>query len=790
MTATFTVTTGPIPNVISLSLYPAPAATSTLPSTRDLFWEWLVENFTRHEQVEQKEDARGWSPAILQEGTTRADANVEAISCAVLDFDHTTTKDRAETRRHLKALNLAHVIYSTFQSTREAPRFRVIIPFVTPFLIGEDWAQGKREWERFYGQLRELFPGSDSSTHEPSRFYYWPSSAEDPEAFRLTGGGTTFAYTSEGEALDWRGWVDGIEIITIAPVQNGHVTPQKPVPDHRPLGTTALRFFIEGEDGRERTQRDAALGAARDCWRAGKSEAEAIELVGQGIHNSPTLKADDPWTDRDVIRLVHSIYTSEPTPLNPTATLTLHGQPSDAVNKAEEILSDAKHHLTDLGNARRLVRLYGAQMRYCERLGGWYVYDGIRWQPDETKAVERLARDMLPTIYNEAADATFEERKAIAKWALTSESRSHLDAMVALAAAEPGIAVGPAQFDQDPWLLNTQNGTLDLRTHELRPHAPSDYLTKCVATLYDPEATCPVWDAFLVRILPDHEVRKFVQKVAGYSLTGSTRERVFLILYGGGANGKSTLLDTLRTLLDGYAMQTPTETLMVRRDSGIPNDIARLRGARFVSAVEGEEGKYLAESLIKQFTGGVDTLTARFLHAEFFEFRPEFKIWLATNHKPGIKGTDKAIWDRIRLIPFEVRIPEDERDMDLSHKLLAELPGILRWAVDGCPLWQKEGLAIPEKVRVATNDYRVDMDLLGAFIQDCCDEDPQLFTLRSALYQGYVSWCEKNGEKPLSQKALAPRLLERGYIGERAHAGRLWRGVGLRITGGIHTAEE
>jgi len=441
--------------------------------------------------------------------------------------------------------------------------------------------------------------------------------------------------------------------------------------------------------------------------------------------------------------------------------------------------SQENEHLTDLGNARRLMKRHGYNLRYASHLKKWLAWDGTRWECDGTGIVERLAKETVISIYAEAATASDENsRKTIAKWAQQSESEKRIQATINLAVSEPGIIVKPDQLDTDDWLLNCTNGTLDLRTGHLRPHTRDDLLTKRIPVEYNLVAKCPEWLKFLDRVLSGSQpLIGFLRRAVGYSLTGITNEHVMFILHGTGRNGKSTFLETIRALLGDYAQHTPTETLMIKRSGSILNDVARLKGARLVTASETEDGQRLAEATIKQLTGG-DTITARFLHREFFEFKPAFKLFLAANHKPVIRGTDHAIWERIRLIPFKVTISEDEQDKELPAKLLAELPGVLRWAVQGCRDWQNQGLGESVEVKTATADYRSEMDALGEFIEQCCIKRPDARVGVTDFYQNYRQWCEKTGEKPLTQAAFSERLFERGF--EKKKSGTMiWLRVGL-----------
>ncbi len=376
------------------------------------------------------------------------------------------------------------------------------------------------------------------------------------------------------------------------------------------------------------------------------------------------------------------------------------------------------------------------------------------------------------------------QRKALVAHALRSESDGKLRAMVNLSKSEAGIPIAPAAFDRDPWLFTAENGTLELRTGTLRRHRPEDFLTKLAPVIYDPDATAPIWEAFLTRIFAnDPAMVGYLQQAIGYSLTGQTIEQCWFLLHGIGANGKSTLLRTLIDLLGDYATWTPTQTLLVRRGEGIDNDLARLRGARFVGATETDGGRRLAEELVKRLTGG-DKVAARFLYGEFFEFAPECKLWLATNHKPEIRGTDHATWRRVRLIPFTVTIPDAEQDRRLLEKLRAEFSGILRWMVEGCLAWQRKGLGLPDAVRQATADYRASMDVMGQFFADCCAVETQATARAADLYRAYGGWCETNKEYPESQRRFGEALSERGYQRGRDVLGRVvWKGIHLRSEG-------
>jgi P4 family phage/plasmid primase-like protien len=341
----------------------------------------------------------------------------------------------------------------------------------------------------------------------------------------------------------------------------------------------------------------------------------------------------------------------------------------------------AKTALTDLGNAERLISQYQPNIRYCPQTGHWLIWDGRRWAEDEGERILQLAAETARSVFLEAAKETDSDRaQQIAKWAIASQNINRLQAIPRAARSFPQIQVNNDDLDKDPWLLNCPNGTLNLRTGGLQPFNKEDYITKMAGTDFDPDAHCPIWEKFLLRVLHnDGEMVSFLQRAVGYSLTGSTREQRAFMLFGTGANGKTTFIETVRAVLGEYARNTEFSTFLQRSSDSVRTDIARLKGARLVTASESEEGRKLATALVKTITGG-ELVTARFLYQSEFEYRPVLKMWLATNHKPVVRDNSRGFWRRITLIPFTVQIPESEWDRDLRIKLTEhELAGILNF---------------------------------------------------------------------------------------------------------------
>ncbi|GHT52228.1 hypothetical protein FACS1894106_0500 [Spirochaetia bacterium] len=436
---------------------------------------------------------------------------------------------------------------------------------------------------------------------------------------------------------------------------------------------------------------------------------------------------------------------------------------------------------TDTTNAFQLFAKYGKDIRYNALWKKWLIWDGTHWNIDKGYLIHDKGLKMIRGIYRDAIKtADYRDRMDLEKHALQSESMRRRKAFVEVASWIPDLNIDTDDLDKDPWLLNVENGTIDLKTGEIREHKPEDMITKIAHVTYDPAADCPVWKKFIMEIMNfNTDLIQFIQTAAGWAITGNTSEQTMFILFGSGANGKSTFLNTIMNILGDYAIATPTETFMKKNSEQITNDIARLRGTRFVTTTEAEQGKRLSEPLIKQITGN-DRMTARFLYGEYFSFIPTFKIFMATNHKPVIKGTDHGIWRRIKLIPFTTRIEEERQDKDLEEKLMAEAPGILNWLLEGTKRWFDERLKAPSVITSATDEYRGEMDVIGAFIKERCVQGQGAAIRARELFKCYQDWCEENNEHACSERFLGLRLKELGLDQKRLSDGRHWQGIMVR----------
>ena len=436
---------------------------------------------------------------------------------------------------------------------------------------------------------------------------------------------------------------------------------------------------------------------------------------------------------------------------------------------------------SDITFGDRFVEQHSDVVRFCEE--GPKVWDDKRWNKDSRGKIQELGKVTARSIFDLAKDEDDDDRRAkIAKWAIVAQHKPRIDAGIALASSDSRVRVGMSDFDADPLFLNVANGTIDLRTGQLKPHDRDDLITRLCPVEYDESAKCPRWDTFLDEIFDvSKSLIDFVQRGVGYSLTGLTNEQCLFICHGGGENGKSVLLETLRQIAADYAMSSSIETFMAHGNrGGIPNDIARLAGVRLVTVGETPQRGAFNESLVKDLTGG-DTITARFLRREFFEFRPQFKLWIRANHKPQIRGTDRGIWRRMRLIPFTVTIPKKEQDPGLLERLRSELPGILTWAVEGCLDWQQHRLQIPAEVRKATKTYRSEQDVLGSYLKDRIRKNRSSHIMARPLYDDYAAWCDANREgSVLPEKDFSTTMIERGYEKLKTKKGMQYVGINFK----------
>ncbi|MHB8423924.1 MAG: DNA primase family protein [Gammaproteobacteria bacterium] len=440
---------------------------------------------------------------------------------------------------------------------------------------------------------------------------------------------------------------------------------------------------------------------------------------------------------------------------------------------------DATFSDTDISNARRFASQHGENLRFTPERG-WFAWDGRRWAVDEKLiVVQELAKRTAISIFDEVKRAA--DRDELFRHAKKSQSRRAIEAMIWLARSEPGIPARLTDFDADGWLFSIRNGTLDLKTGQLRPHVREDMISNISDVEFNPEASCELWDAFLWRVTAQNdELYAYLRRFVGYLLVGDVSEQSLHFLYGQGANGKSVFCEVLQRLLGNYAITVSPDLIMLRRYAAIPNDVARLRGVRAALMNETGQGSRFDEAKLKDLTGS-DTLTARFLHQEFFDFQPSHRILIRGNHKPGIVGTDTGIWRRLRLVPFAVEIPEDEQDRNLLKKLETELSGILNWALAGCLEWQQGGLKPPAVITEAVRQYRAECDTLGRFIAEQCETRELAQVKSSALYKRYQQFCEQAGERWLPSKDLPGEMERRGFKYKRTEGGRLYLGVELRM---------
>lgn len=506
-----------------------------------------------------------------------------------------------------------------------------------------------------------------------------------------------------------------------------------------------------------------------------RKSKQKLEILERAKHDLVNGVEPGKWTGADVAAL-EAVYVATLTP--PPATFT----PAEI----EQALRD--RNLTDAGNAECLAMLHGETLRYCHELKKWLFWDGARWQVDTDSHAARLMLETIRERYKAGAkiEDTDKKRK-FASFTVTSENARKMRDGLSVAQFLQPFSTRITQYDRNPGLAAAGDKTIDLSECAARESRRDDYITLALGGDYNPDAKCPQWLKFLGEVFGgDQDLIAYVQRAIGYSLTGDTREQCIFLCHGAGANGKSTMLAIMGKLLGDYAGTASFETFDADRRSEASNDLAALRGKRLVTIVETDEDRRLAEARVKAVTGG-DMITCRFLYGEFFTYRPAFKIWLAMNHKPMIRGTDNGIWRRIHLIPFSQSFTSNP-DRNLERKLTSELAGILNWALEGLREWGRQGLNPPEIVRKATQEYRMESDYLAQWLSERTITREDATTPAKDLYEDYCTWATengyntravRNGDRPISMTAWGRRMTEKGFQRLPNTSRKVYIGIGL-----------
>lgn len=461
--------------------------------------------------------------------------------------------------------------------------------------------------------------------------------------------------------------------------------------------------------------------------------------------------------------------------------------PNDsATDLAENYLALPEY--SDEAIASHFVLRYLETYRYVSPWGRWLYYDGTRWVHDRTLRAPNAMRTMCAELARAVAMDTGMAQKTRDSVATQIASAQKIYSALKLAAGDRLISKDSDAWDADHWLLNTPDGTLNLKTAALMPHDREHYITKRTAA--GPRGDCPLWRELLRQWTDgDEELIAFLQRFVGYALTGTISEHALLFFYGSGANGKSTFLNTIIELLGDYCTVAAIETFIETQGERHPAHLAFLHGARLVVAQETEEGRRWATSIVKSVTSG-DVVTARYMRQDFFSFKPTCKLLFAGNHRPGLRNVDEAMRRRINLVPFKVTIAPDKRDPSLPDRLRTELPGILAWALEGCIEWQEKGLATPESVRAATADYLSEEDVLAVWVEETIDQDPQGFVRVADLHANYQTWAKRFGERFMGLKRFSQVIEDRGFERGKHPVDRTRGFNGIKLIASIGETEQ
>lgn len=708
-------------------------------------WSALVADLSQHRILDNKEDGKLFSLVRYRDGAKRGNDGVLEIYAYVADVDNGTKPDVLWDG--WDEMELEYFLFSSYSNTAEHPRWRVIFPLSQPVPVAE-WADC---WARCSTTLMRNL--NDHRAKDPARIYFVPSCPQERLAEAFT------YHQADGFFLDWKALPP---VATEKPKKNltkrekndGFLSDADVLEKAR-SSKSADRFsaLFAGDMsayGNDHSRADAALCEMLAFW-CGRGGYDQIERLFRqsGLYR-------DKWDREDyrqrTIEYALSQCQEFYSPSEPTGILSLDDTPG---KKAEKT-----YPLTELGNAERLVAEHGDDLRYCDAMG-WLAYTGVYWEVDVSgevtrrmiktvRAIQASARKLEKEAANAKDDETkkrmLDKAQKTRQWGFSCETNGRIESSIKLARSLPGVYVSNESLDKDHFKLNVLNGTLDLTTGKLHPHERADLITKCCRVAYQKGATAPEFDKFLSRIQPDPDLRGYIQRAMGYSLTGDVSQQCFYFCWGDGSNGKSTLLNLILQMVAGYGIQAPPDMLLQSATERVRDDLAALQGKRYVITIEVAKGQTLAEGVVKQLTGG-DNIRARFLYKNSMEFAPSWKIWLAANHRPVVTSNDHGIWRRVKLIPFTQKIAECEKDYELPAKLQRELPGILNWCLAGLEDYLAWGMQEPKAVSLITEEYRQESDWLGQFLGEKCYEGANAKVPATQLYDAYVAWSERRKER-------------------------------------------
>jgi putative DNA primase/helicase len=680
--------------------------------------------------------------ARTEKGSLRHDDNVLAISGVEADYDGEQIAFAEAVERLTKA-DLLALAYTSPSHTEAAPRWRVLCP------LSEELPADRRA--HLLGRLNGVLDGALSGeSWTLSQSYYFGSVRNNPAHQVALVEGTPIDQLDELDEM-WRGKPNTGKAVS------GH-------------GSTGFRSgpldeaALAAEIASGANYHQASLRLLGRWAFNGVSVVEARQKLIDLMEGVFPVDRDARWTARrvDVDRCVQDIYGREAKALDEGRSLARQARPQE---------EDGAGPVTEDSVAAAFVKRYRDTLRFCHHAGKWYRWTGAVWQREET----RLAFDWARNLARQCA-ASSGEGKAIT----AAGKAAFATGVERFVQADRAFAVTSAAWDRDPWLLGTPEGTVDLRTGELRPARQEDLISRSTAVTPAPQAQCPTWLAFLQQACAgDQDLIGFLQRWFGYCLTGVTQEHALLFVYGPGGNGKGVLLVTMAGILGAYATNAAMDTFTASQGDRHPTDLAMLHGARMVMTTETEEGRAWAEARIKALTGG-DPVTARYMRQDFFTFTPAFKLTISGNHKPALRNVDDAARRRFNVVPFLHK--PSRPDPTLPDKLRAEWPGILRWMIQGCLAWQRDGLQRPKAVLDATAEYFAEQDVLAQWVEECCDQSPDWGDTSTVLFASWRSYAVSRAEDPRSAKWFATMLERQGFM--RAKDCRQFRGrgfLGIRV---------